>query len=56
MGTERITNFKKAGVIVRSVSPWASPIVVVPERTALGNPLSEGYVLTIELSIVYYPL
>ena len=29
---------KKAGIIVRSVSPWASPIVVVPKRTALGEP------------------
>ena len=29
---------EKAGVIVRSVSPWASPIVVVPKRTALGKP------------------
>ena len=28
----------KAGVIVRSVSPLASPIVVVPKRTALGEP------------------
>ena len=25
---------EKAGVIVRSVSPWASPIVVVPKKTA----------------------
>ena len=25
---------EKAGVIVRSVSPWASPIVAVPKRTA----------------------
>ena len=25
---------EKAGVIVRTVSPWASPIVVVPKRTA----------------------
>ena len=47
---------EKAGVIVRSVSPWASPIVVVPKRTAPGEPLSEDYVLTIEPSIVYYPL
>ena len=30
---------EKAGVIVRSVSPWASPIVVVPKRTASGEPL-----------------
>ena len=29
---------EKAGVIVRSVSLWASPIVVVPKRTALGEP------------------
>ena len=40
---------EKAGVIVRSVSPWASPIVVVPKRTAQGHPLREGYVLIIEL-------
>ena len=25
---------EKAGVKVRSVSPWASPIVVVPKRTS----------------------
>ena len=47
---------EKAGVIVRSVSPWASPIVVVPKRNAPGEPLNEDYVLTIEPSIVYYPL
>ena len=29
---------EKVGVIVRSVSPWASPIVVIPNRTALGEP------------------
>ena len=29
---------EKSGVIVRSVSPWASPIVVVPRRTAPGEP------------------
>ena len=29
---------EKAGVIVRNVSAWASPIVVVPKRTALGEP------------------
>ena len=28
----------KAGVIVRSVSPWASPIVIVPKRTAPREP------------------
>ena len=29
---------EKAGVIVRSVSPWASLIVVVPKRTVQGEP------------------
>ena len=29
---------EKAGVIVRSVSPWASPIVIAPKRTAPGEP------------------
>ena len=29
---------EKARVVVRSVSPWASPIVVVPKRTAPGEP------------------
>ena len=35
---------KKAGVIVRSVSPWASPIVIVPKRTAQESPLREDFV------------
>ena len=29
---------EKAGVIVRSISPWASPVVVVPKRTTPGEP------------------
>ena len=29
---------EKAGILVRSVSAWASPIVVVPKRTAQGGP------------------
>ena len=29
---------EKAGVITRSVSPWASPIVIVPQKTAPGEP------------------
>ena len=29
---------EKAGVIVRSVSPWVSPIAVVPKRTVPGEP------------------
>ena len=46
---------EKAGVIVRSVSPWASPIVVVPKKLLQGNPLNEDYVLTVEPLIVYCP-
>ena len=33
---------EKAGVIVRSVSPWASPIVIVQKRTAPGEPPKGG--------------
>ena len=33
-----LDTLEKAGVITRSVSPWASPIVIVPKRTALGEP------------------
>ena len=29
---------EKAGVIVRSVSPWVSPIVIVPKKTTPGEP------------------
>ena len=29
---------EKAGVIVQSISPWASPIVIVPKKTAPGEP------------------
>ena len=42
---------ENAGVIVRSVSPWASPIVVVPKKQLQENPLNEDYVLTIGPSI-----
>ena len=44
---------EKVGVIVRSVSPWASPIVVVPKEQHQANPLNEDYVLTIELLIAH---
>ena len=38
MGTKRTQNIGKGGVIVRSISPWASPIVVVPKKTEPGEP------------------
>ena len=46
---------EKAGVIMKSVSPWASPIVVVPKRTAPGEPPNEDYVCTIGPLTAYYP-
>ena len=38
---KELNTLEKAGVIPRSVSPWASPIVVVPKRTELGEPLKK---------------
>ena len=35
---KELNTLEKAGVITRSVSPWASPIVIVPKRTDLGEP------------------
>ena len=35
---KELDTLEKAGVITRSVSLWASPIVIVPKRTALGEP------------------
>ena len=35
---EEIEMLEKAGVIVQSVSPWANPIVIVPKKTAPGEP------------------
>ena len=35
---KELDKLEKAGVITRSVLPWASPIVIVPKRMALGEP------------------
>ena len=35
---EEIEKLEQAGVISRSMSPWASPIVIVPKKTAPGEP------------------
>ena len=35
---EEIEMLEKVGVIVRSVSPWVSPIMIVPKKTAPGEP------------------
>ena len=38
MGAKRVGNIGKGRVIQRSMSPWASPIVIVPKRTEPGEP------------------
>ena len=35
---KELKTLEKAGVIVRSILPWASPIVVVPKKTEPGEP------------------
>ena len=47
---------EKAGVIVRSVSPWASPTVIVPKRTAPGEPPKRRVCVDFKQLIVSYLL
>ena len=47
---------EKAGVIVKGASLWASPIVIVPKRTAQENLLKGDSAWIIKWSIVYYLL
>ena len=35
---QEIETLEDAGVIKKSISPWASPIVVVPKKSAPGEP------------------
>ena len=35
---DEIETLERAGVITESVSPWASPIVIVPKKTSPGEP------------------
>ena len=35
---KELETLERAGVIVRSISPWASPIVIVPKKTEPGKP------------------
>ena len=35
---DEIEILEKVGIIAKSVSPWASPIVIVPKKTAPGEP------------------
>ena len=38
---KEIETLEKAGIIERSISPWASPVVIVPKKSAQAN-LPEG--------------
>ena len=38
MGTKRIESLELAGIITKSMSKWASPIVVVPKISAPREP------------------
>ena len=36
---KEIETLEEAGIIERSISPWASPVVIVPKKSAQGEPL-----------------
>ena len=38
MGTKRIEKLEKAGIFERSISPLASPVVIVPKKSAPREP------------------
>ena len=40
---KELDTLEKAGVITGSVSPWASPIVIVPKRAAPGEPSKKRF-------------
>ena len=42
---EEIETLEKAGVIVKSLSPWASPVIVVPKKSAPDESPRRGLVI-----------
>ena len=36
---QEIESLERAGIITQSISPWASPVIMVPKKSALGEPL-----------------
>ena len=49
----KIESLEQAGVITKSMSKWASPIVIVPKKPAPGDPQREDYVLISGKSMHY---
>ena len=43
-----IETLEKAGIIERSISPWASPVVIVPKKSAPGEPLQKENVCRLQ--------
>ena len=41
---KEITTLERAGIITKSISPWASPVVIVPKKSAPGEPPRGGCV------------
>ena len=35
---KEITTLERVGIITKSISPWASPVVIVPKKSAPGEP------------------
>ena len=35
---KEIETLERAGIIERSISPWASPVVIVPKKSTTGEP------------------
>ena len=53
MGKKEIESLEHAGIMTKSMSPWASQIVIVPKNQLQGNPQREDYVLISEKSMNY---
>ena len=50
---KEIESLECVGIITKSTSPWASPIVIVPKKSSPGEPQREDYVLISEKSTNY---
>ena len=50
---KEMESLERVGIITKSMSPWASPIITVPKKSSPGNPQREDYVLISEKSTNY---